>query len=491
MPGVLAVGARMMLPAPLAAAIARAGQGHLLAHWDRLDEPMQRSFLRELEAVDWTLVESLRAPTATAPARPLIDPTRATTPRCSRLGDPINAIPPGEAARRGGSALAAGTVGAILVAGGQGSRLGCQGPKGLFPVGPVSRASLFEILLGKLVAVRRRFGRDVPLAIMTSSATDAGTRDFLAAHGHCGLDPDGVIVFRQRDLPAVDAASGRLLLESPGHLALAPDGHGGMLVALAESGGLDWFRRRGAEHIVSFQVDNPLARPLDPEFLGYHLLADADFTTQVVLKREPSERVGVVVEESGRHGVIEYSDLPADLAAARLPDGRLRFHAGSIAVHAFTRAFLENAAARGDALPLHRALKVVPCLDAGGTTVIPPHPNAIKFERFIFDLMPLAKRVCVVEIAAADGFAPLKNPPGSTADAPEHVRSALVAQARRLLARAGVTVADGIAVELAADRILDAADILEVLPGGGAIDRPTVIGAGVPAPPPPHASRSS
>ncbi|MFM1996367.1 MAG: hypothetical protein RLZZ111_754 [Planctomycetota bacterium] len=474
----------MTLPAPLAAAIARSGQEHLLAFWGRLDEPARRSFQRELEAVDWALVESLRAPATGGPAIPSVDAARAATPRCLRLGDSSNAIPPAEAARRGGEALAAGAVGAILAAGGQGSRLGCQGPKGIFPVGPVSRATLFDMLLGKLVAVRRRFGRDVPLAIMTSSATDAGTREFLTAHGHCGLDPDRVIVFQQRDLPAVDAATGRLLLDAPGHLALAPDGHGGMLMALADSGGLDWFRRQGAEHVVSFQVDNPLARPLDPEFLGYHLVSAADFTTQVVLKREPGERVGVVVEESGRHGVIEYSDLPAELAAARLPDGRLRFHAGSIAVHAFTRPFLEAAAARGDSLPLHRALKVVPCLDADGKKVTPPKPNAIKFERFIFDLMPLAKRVCVVEIEAAEGFAPLKNPPGSTADAPEHVHAALVAQARRLLARAGVTVADGVAVELAADRILDEADILERLPAGTTIDRPTVIGATSPSPSP-------
>lgn len=472
----------MTPPAALVETLARAGQEHLLKFWERLDESTRRAFLFELEAVDWKLLAGLRAPAAAGPATSTPDPLRAATPPCLRLGDPNNPIAPAAAASRGGAALAAGAVGAILVAGGQGSRLGCQGPKGLFPVGPVSRATLFEILLGKLVAVRRRFGRDVPLAIMTSSATDAGTREFLATRGHCGLDPDRVIVFQQRDLPAVDAATGRLLLDSPGHLALAPDGHGGMLVALAESGGLEWFRHQGVEHIVSFQVDNPLARPLDPEFLGYHLLSGADFTTQVVLKREPGERVGVVVEEGGRYGVVEYSDLPADVAAARLPDGRLRFHAGSIAVHAFTRSFLEAAAAREDSLPLHRALKAVPSLDADGVRVTPASPNAIKFERFIFDLMPLARRVCLVEVDAAACFAPLKNPDGAAADTAEHVRAALVAQARRLLAHAGVTVVDGVDVELAADRILDEADILEVLPVGATIDRPTVIGATCPSP---------
>jgi UDP-N-acetylglucosamine/UDP-N-acetylgalactosamine diphosphorylase len=324
--------------------------------------------------------------------------------------------------------------------------------------------------------VRRRFGRDVPLAIMTSSATDADTRQFLRDHGWCGLSPDHVHVFRQHDLPALDAATGRLLLDGPDHVAMAPDGHGGMLKALAETGGLDWFARHGAQTIVSFQVDNPLALPLDREFLGYHLLSAAEFSTQVVRKREPAERVGVVVEEGGRYGVVEYSDLPPALAAERLPDGRLRFDAGSIAIHAFSKSFLDRAASRNDSLPLHLAHKVVPFIDEHGMWVTPPAPNAIKFERFIFDLMPLATKVCLIEVDPAEGFAPLKNPPGAVADAPEHVRAALVAHARRLLERSGARVADGIDVELDAVAILDEADIAREIPRGTRIERPMVVG---------------
>jgi len=393
------------------------------------------------------------------------------------LGDLNNCISPADASLRGAEALAAGTVGAILVAGGQGTRLGCSGPKGLSRVGPVSQATLFEILLGKLVAVRRRYGRDVPLAIMTSSATDVETRAFLAEHACCGLDPKRIFVFRQHDLPAIDATTGTLLLDGPGHLAVAPDGHGGMLVALAEAGGLQWFGHQGVEHVVSFQVDNPLAMPLAAEFLGYHLLTDADFSTQVVRKQAPGERVGVVVRYEDRHSVVEYSDLPTALAAERLPDGRLRFHAGSIAVHAFAKSFLDRSAARHDSLPLHLAFKAVPFLDHDGTRIVPTSPNAIKFERFIFDLMPLAERVCVVEIEASEGFAPLKNPPGSASDAVEHVQAALVAHARRLLDKAGVTLADGVDVELAANRIIDETDVVGLSVAGTVIDRPIVIGS--------------
>jgi UDP-N-acetylglucosamine/UDP-N-acetylgalactosamine diphosphorylase len=230
------------------------------------------------------------------------------------------------------------------------------------------------------------------------------------------------------------------------------------------------------EHVVSFQVDNPLAMPLAAEFLGYHLLSSADFSTQVVRKQEPGERVGVVVDCDGRHSVVEYSDLPADRAAERLPDGRLRFHAGSIAVHAFAKAFLDRVASRHDSLPLHLASKAVPFLDSNGNRVVPTSPNAIKFERFIFDLMPLAQRVCVVEIEASEGFAPLKNPIGAASDTAEHVHAALVAHARRVLAKAGVTVADGVDVELAANRIIDETDITGLLEAGTLLEKPVVVG---------------
>ncbi len=467
----------MQVPPALEARITAAGQAEVLRFWSQLDEAAQRSFLAQLEAVDWSAIPGLVALVAdrrtghAVEAAVANDLAAACTPPVLSLGNDAAV----EAAAAGRAALAAGRVGAILVAGGQGTRLGSSAPKGVYPVGPVSGRSLFEMLLGRLVAIRRRHGRDVPLAIMTSSATDAATRSYLESHRWCGLDPARVLIFRQRDLPAVDADTGSLLLDEPGRLAMAPDGHGGMLVALAACGGLDWFTRQGVEHVASFQVDNPLAMPLDPRFLGQHLLARSEFSTQVIRKQEPGERVGVVVESQGRYRVVEYSDLPATLAAARSPDGTLRFHAGSIAVHAFAVDFLARAAA-GGMMPLHLAFKAVPFLDAAGRRVVPQAPNAIKFERFIFDLMPRADTVCVVEIDASEGFAPLKNPPGAAADAPEHVRAAVVAAARRTLAAAGVQVAEGIAVELDPTTILDAADVPRFLSPGTTLTQPTIVG---------------
>ncbi|MFN9367660.1 MAG: UTP--glucose-1-phosphate uridylyltransferase [Planctomycetia bacterium] len=464
---------------PFAAQLTHAGQAAILAAWPDLPADCRATLAADLAAVDWPLLAEMRRLVAAraaggAAAGETPDLSDAITPPCLVLGSTANSIAPAAALDRGAEALGTGVVGAILVAGGQGTRLGHDGPKGCFPIGPVSGAPLFRLLLGKLAAVRRRHGRPVPLAIMTSAATDAPTRDFLARDAWCGLDPADVRVFCQASLPALDATTGEMLRDQPGRLALAPDGHGGMLTALAAGGLLDWFAWRGVEHVVSFQVDNPLALPLHPEFLGYHLLGGAEFSTQVVLKRDPGERVGAVIESGGAHRVVEYSDLAPELAAALLPDGRLRFHAGSIAVHAFARSFLDRAAATSGALPLHLAFKAVPFVDGRGVRQVPAGPNAIKFERFIFDLMPLARRVCVVQIDATDGFAPLKNAAGAAADTADHVRAALIAQARRLLAARGIVVADGVPVELDAARILDEHDI--PLAAGSRIDLPTVVG---------------
>lgn len=469
------------LPTALRSSISRAGQDHVLRFWNTLDASAQDRLAGQLAAIDWEMFLELRrlarasgpGVLAGAAAALAADLARATTPPCHLLGgddaDRVAAV--------GAKGLTEGHFGAVLVAGGQGSRLGCNGPKGVVPVGPLSGATLFDLLLGKLRGIAKRHGRPVPLAIMTSSATDADTRAWLADHDHGGLDPAHVLVFRQRDLPAVDDVGGNLLLDAPDRLAMAPDGHGGMLPALVAAGGLDWFADRGCRHVTTFQVDNPLAMPLHPEFLGHHLLHDAEFSTQVVLKREPGERVGVVASDGERTFVVEYSDLPAGLAAERGPGDRLRFHAGSIAVHAFALDFLRRAAAAPDPLPLHVAHKAVPFVDDSGARVTPRTPNAVKFERFIFDLMPLARRVCLVEIDPAEGFAPLKNPPGAAADSLAHVQAALDAHARRVLHRAGVAVAEGVEVELA-PWILDEADLAAVIPPGSRIERPTVIGGG-------------
>ncbi|MCR4412077.1 MAG: UTP--glucose-1-phosphate uridylyltransferase, partial [Thermoguttaceae bacterium] len=263
-------------------------------------------------------------------------------------------------------------------------------------------------------------------------------------------------------------------LERPDHLALSPDGHGGMLAALARSGGLEDCRRRGIEHLFYFQVDNPLVEVCGAEFLGYHLLAGSEMTTQVVAKRFPQEKVGNVLAVDGRLRVIEYSDLPDDVAERRAPDGSLAIWAGSIAVHAFDVGFLERMAQSAEALPFHRANKKVPYVDpATGLRVEPKQPNAVKFERFIFDLMPSARNALVVEVDPAEHFAPVKNASGEPSDTPESAKAQMVAVHAAWLARAGVDVAPGVPVEISPLFAMDANELAGKLTPGMRITSPT------------------
>jgi UDP-N-acetylglucosamine/UDP-N-acetylgalactosamine diphosphorylase len=237
-------------------------------------------------------------------------------------------------------------------------------------------------------------------------------------------------------------------LADKGALFLSPDGHGGTVGALANSGAIEDMRRRGIEHLFYFQVDNPLTPICDPKFIGYHLAAESELTSMAVAKQGPRDKVGNFAMIDGRVQVIEYSDFPDDVAEKRAADGSLVFWAGSIAVHAFAVSFLERSLALKDALPFHVALKKVPHLDEHGVRVEPKQPNALKFERFIFDLLPHARNPLVVEYPEADVFAPVKNAPGADRDTPEYVQQFMIDQHRRWLRSAGTLIADGVAVEI-------------------------------------------
>jgi len=472
-----------MPPTTLLDLLEHHGEEHLLAHWEQLSEGERSRLETQLRAIDWREIAACKKLVAARQEKRSVTKHQnfenASTPSCHKIGSLGTAS--SEALSRGRECLRTAQVGAILMAGGQGTRLGFNGPKGTFPIGTISKSTLFDVLLGHLHAIKKRFGSRIPLAIMTSTATDTTTRAFLREANFCGLDADQIFFFCQGNLPAVDAETGRLFLDACDHVAVAPDGHGGMLQALIESGGLDWFRQQDCRTLVSFQVDNPLAKPLAPEFLGYHLLSESPLSTQVIPKLDPEERVGVVAESDGITRIIEYSDLPQNIATERLSDGRLRFFAGSIAIHAFETDFLESIASSQTRLPLHIAHKKVSFLNENGLLIQPLAPNAFKFERFIFDIMPLADGVTVVEVDPAEGFAPLKNPSGAAKDSPETVQQALNAYAIRHLERVGITVGAGIHVELDAASIFDDEDLRLISKSGiyqkNHIDAPCIIRA--------------
>jgi len=345
----------------------------------------------------------------------------------------------------------------------------------MYPIGPVSGASLLEIHMEKALAAARRYGAAVPVYVMTSPVTHDEQIAFLDKHDRFGLARDDLVAFCQGTMPAVDAKTGKLLLAAKDELFLSPNGHGGTVAALAESGAFEHMRRRGIKHLFYLQVDNPLAPIADPEFIGYHLLAQSELTSMAVAKQTPEDKLGNFVAIDGCVQVIEYSDFPHDVAERRSADGQLVFWAGSIAVHVFAVAFLERALGLRDALPFHVARKKVPHVDASGRRVEPSQPNALKFERFIFDLLPHAANALVVEHPEQEVFAPLKNAPGAERDTPEYVRELMIDQHRRWLTSAGVKAANGVPVEISPLWALDAAGVAARVDRPKAVDQPAYL----------------
>jgi len=379
------------------------------------------SLAAELEALDWKMLDRQRSrlvEPAGSPPKGLEPPPLAPP---STGGDRASTA---QAAEAGWEALRAGRVAVVTVAGGQASRLGFQGPKGAFPLGPVTGASLFQILAGKIRRLGELAARPLPWILQTGPDNHAETRAFFERRGSFGLPSRDLRFVCQGTFPALSPEGG-LLLAHPGSLFRNPDGHGGCFRALHRSGTLAWLRERGVEQIYYCQVDNPLARVGDPVFLGHHLLARAEMSVKVVEKTDPAEKVGLVVRQGGRTLCIEYSDLDPRLGALRDPDGGLRFRAGNIAIHAFDLGFLERMAT-GGALPLHLARKKVFALGEG------PEPEireGIKFEQFVFDALSQARKAVVQLCERAEEFAPVKNRDGNDSIATS--RAAIRAQAAR------------------------------------------------------------
>ncbi len=432
------------------------GQEHVLLGWDDLSGVERAAFAAQLQCLDFDELTALYAQkddkTAALPPRDRIRPLAVEPP------DP-SAVAAGEVALRNGE------VAVLVVAGGQGTRLGATVPKGLMSVGPVSGATLFRIHAEKVLALTRRYGKPVPLLLMTSPATHADTLAYFDRENLFGLSPDQVHFFQQGTMPAVDLATGKLLLEKPGKLCLSPNGHGGTLTALADSGLLATLKANGIKHVFYFQVDNPLVAVCDPAFVGRHVHSDAEVSSKVVFKEKPEEKVGVLAEINGRCGIIEYSDMPKAMTEERIANGDLAFRAGNPAIHLFSVAFLERVTTGRQRLPFHLARKKVPHFDpASETAVTPAEPNALKFERFVFDALPMAERWLAVEAKREDEFAPLKNAEGP--DSLEPVQAAMTAQARRWLRAAGATVADDAVVEVGPLFALDAAEVKSKVTSG-------------------------
>jgi len=296
----------------------------------------------------------------------------------------------------------------VLLAGGQGTRLGVDYPKGMYDIGLPSGKSLFQVQVERLRRVEKLAGSGkIFLYIMTSGPTRAKTEKFFTENNNFGLKTDQIGFFNQGTLPCFNF-DGKVMLSGKDSVARAPDGNGGIYAGLKNEGILAKMKENGVESCHFYCVDNSLVKVADPTFVGFCHSLNADCGNKSVVKTEPTESVGVVVQNSdGVHQVVEYSELSSEMAHRRDADGQLTFRAGNICNHYFTLEFLEKVCSLE--LPYHIAKKKIPTLDAAGNPFKPETPNGIKLEKFIFDVFMFSKNFALLEVERNDEFSPLKN----------------------------------------------------------------------------------
>ncbi|MBP3406400.1 MAG: UTP--glucose-1-phosphate uridylyltransferase [Kiritimatiellae bacterium] len=417
------------------------GQGYVLDFWGKLGVKARKSLLAQIATIDFTELARCRsmlpAFVCSKAEKPCVKRVAApTAPKVAELKGKAYA----SAVTAGAKELSAGRVGVLLVAGGQGSRLGYEGPKGAYPIGPVTDKPLFHFHARKVLAKTLKYGKSVPFYVMTSEANYDATVACFKENGWFGLDRKDIFFFKQGMWPGM-TEDGKIILDEPGHVFMSPDGHGGLLAALKNSGALADMKKRGVKSVFFFQVDNPLVEIADEAFIGYHVQSKSEYSLKLCAKRDPFEKVGMPMKFGNVCKMVEYTEMTDEQCKRKGKDGKLYFLYGSPAIHVFDRAFLEREAMKP--MPLHLAHKKIAYLDDNGEVVKPSAPNAYKFEKFIFDILPDAKKVAFLAFDQKEEFSPVKNAEGS--DSPATCKADMQAKWRRQLAERGILI-DGDAV---------------------------------------------
>ncbi|XP_028827666.1 UDP-N-acetylhexosamine pyrophosphorylase-like protein 1 [Denticeps clupeoides] len=457
-----------------------AGQTHLLRFWPELPEDEGRAFLAELSALD---PDELREH-----CRRAVEAANGRSGSGDRPDLRMEPVPPefiGSVRKSDQSTLNAwedegflqiseNKVAVLLLAGGQGTRLGVSYPKGMYKVGLPSGKTLYQIQAERIHKVQalaeRRHGSKctVPWYIMTSEFTLAPTERFFKEHKFFGLDPSNVVMFEQRMIPAV-TFDGKVILEKKGKIAMAPDGNGGLYQALTDNKVLEDMEKRGVEYLHVYCVDNILVKMADPVFIGFCVKKGADCGAKVVEKAYPAEPVGVVCRVDGVYQVVEYSDIQPETTELRGPEGDLLYSAGNICNHFFTLDFLKDVAQNFKTqLKQHVALKKVPFVDQEGNQVKPTKPNGIKMEKFVFDVFQFSRKFVAFEVLREAEFSPLKNADGAPLDTPTSARRSLLALHYRWALAAGAVFlneqGDAVAPELSVVKDVEPPHVCEISP---------------------------
>lgn len=436
-----------------------AGQGQVFNFYDSLSSAEKASLYHQLTLFDPSRINAIAAKALADLVPKKEDDGGATKPLLEPLPESANASimdsKPEDIDwwyQSGLDLIAANKVAVVLMAGGQGTRLGSSDPKGCFDIGLPSKKSLFQIQAERIRKVEQLAAKKagigakvtVPWYVMTSGPTRGPTESFFKSHNYFGLSPENVVIFEQGVLPCL-TPDGKILLESKSKVAVAPDGNGGIYNALVESKVLDDMKKRGIEHVHAYCVDNCLVKVADPVFIGFAASVNVDIATKVVRKRNATESVGLILCKDGRPDVVEYSEISDALAHEEDPKqpGVLKFRAANIVNHYYSLRFLETIPQWAGELRHHVASKKIPYADPQtGETVKPSSPNGIKLEQFVFDVFPmleLSKFACM-EVRREDEFSPLKNGLDKKEDNAVTSRRDIMAQGKRWMQAAGATV---------------------------------------------------
>uniref|UniRef100_A0AAV1T219 UDP-N-acetylglucosamine diphosphorylase n=1 Tax=Peronospora matthiolae TaxID=2874970 RepID=A0AAV1T219_9STRA len=374
----------------------------------------------------------------------------------------------------GFEAISQGQVCALVLSGGQGTRLGFAGAKGMYDIGLPSKKSLFQLFAERLLALehlaaeqfpaRLRSEIEIPFLVMTSQMNHDTTVEFFRKHDFFGLNESQMFFFPQGTLPCF-TTDGKLILENAHKLATASDGNGGVYKALESSKALAQLQTRGVKYLHVFSVDNALCKAADPTFIGYCIDKRADCGNKVVWKTRPDDCVGVLAKRNDRFCVVEYSEIDREMSERVDSDtGKLVFGAANICNHFFTIDFLVRMVLPASNSEYHVAYKKVPMADDTGATYIPTSNSGIKLESFIFDVFPLSSRMAVLSAPRETEFAPVKNPPGNPIDSPDSARQMMHNEGKEWLFAAATKTLPATEADRFVREVLDKSEYIEISP---------------------------
>lgn len=381
--------------------LAKHDQTHLLKYYEELDESKQKELIEQIDGTDFSVVENLDHRESGAERGKI-------TPIASMEIDEIEEKRP-YFEELGLSAIKEQKVGAVLLAGGMGTRLGSDEPKGVYNIGLTKDLYIFECLINNLLDVVKKAGAWVPLFIMTSDKNHERTVDFFKEHDFFGYQEDMVWFFKQEMAPAVDF-EGKVFLETKSKISTSPNGNGGWFVSLARNGLVDKIHEIGIEWLNIFAVDNVLQKMADPVFIGASIDSAVEVGAKVVRKAAPDEKVGVMCLEDGRPSIVEYYELTEKMRDERNEKGEYAYNFGVILNYLFSVSALERIMSHK--LCLHIVEKKINCLDENGNEIKPQEPNGYKFEQLVLDMIHELESCLPFEVVREKEFAPIKNATG-------------------------------------------------------------------------------